>query len=257
MTTMQRRFRCAGAGAALAMVLGAGVNGPVRAADAKDANAILDKAIQALGGEEKLGKVKAASWTAKGTITFNGSDNAFTSRTVVQGLDRSRREFEGEFGGNPVKGVTVLAGEKGWREFGGNHSELDKDTLANEKRTTYLALIPITVLPLKGKEFKVEAIGDENVGGKPAAGVKATGPDGKEFSLYFDKESGLPVKMVAKVAGFMGEEYTQDTTFSDYQDMAGIKKAMKIQSKRDGEKFLEQQITEFKVLDMVDSKTFA
>ena len=37
--------------------------------------------------------------------------------------------------------------------------------------------------------------------GKPAAALKVTGPDGKDFTLYFDKESGLPVRMVAKVIG--------------------------------------------------------
>src|SRR5437899_13063640 len=130
---MQRRFCDAWVRAAVpltvaaAITLGAGMSGPVRAADAKAPNAILDKAVQALGGAEKLGKVKAASWTAKGTITFMGNDNPFTSRYVVQGLDHIRNEFEGEFGGNPVKGVTVLAGEKGWRNFGDNHSELDKE----------------------------------------------------------------------------------------------------------------------------------
>ena len=94
------------------------------------------------------------------------------------------------------------------------------------------------------------------MGGKALAGVKVTPPDGKEFKLYFDKESGLPVRMVAKVAGFMGGEFTQETTFSDYKEVEGIKKAMKIVSKRDGEPFTEQQITEFKVLDKVDPKTF-
>src|SRR5207245_8568169 len=123
--------------AAGGIALGAGRSGPVRAADAKDANAILDKAVQALGGAEKLGKVKAASWTAKGTITFMGNDNPFTSRYVVQGLDHIRNEFEGEFVGNPVKGVTVLAGEKGWRDFGDIHAELDTDVQANEKVMTY------------------------------------------------------------------------------------------------------------------------
>jgi hypothetical protein len=233
-----------------------GLRSPGRAADAPDANAILDKAIKAIGGEEKLGKVQAVSWTAKGTITLMGNDNDVTTRSVLQGLDHSRQEFEGNFGGSPVKGVTVLASDKGWRTFGGDHTELDKDALANEKRRAYLALIPVTILPLKGKEFKLETIADQNVGDKPAAGIKVTPPDGKEFTLYFDKESGLPVKMVAKVAGFMGDEFTQETTFSDYQDRGGIKKAMKLQAKRDGEKFLDQQITEFKILDMVDSKTF-
>lgn len=245
-------------GVLFAIALAAGLRSHVQAADAvQDPNAILDKAITALGGQDKLGKVQAVSWTAKGTITFNGSDNAVTTRSTVQGTDHFRQEFEGDFGGNPVKGVTVLAGDKGWRNFGDNHSELDKDALANQKRTAYLALIPVTILPLKGKDFKMETIADKNVGDKPAAGIKVTPPDGKEFSLYFDKDSGLPVQMVAKVAGFMGDEFTQETTFSDYQDMAGIKKATKIQSKRDGEKFIDQQISDFKILDTVDAKTFA
>lgn len=244
-------------GAVLAMALVAGMASPAWAADAPDANAILDKAIKALGGEEKLTKVKVISWKTKGTVTFGGNDNEVTTQSTVQGFDHARLEFEGEFGGNPFKGVTVLAGDKGWRDFGGNRTELDKDALANTKQTVYLILVPVTILPLKGKEFKVEAIGEEKVGDKPAAGIKATGPDGKELRLYFDKESGLPVKMVAKVVGFMGDEFTQETTFNDYQEMGGIKKATKVQAKRDGEKFIDQQITEFKVLDEVDAKTFA
>jgi hypothetical protein len=260
---MQQRYSSVWAGSGVALTLagmvalGIGVAGPVRAADTKDATAILDSAIKALGGEEKLGKVKATSWRTKGTITFQGSDNPFTGQTTVQGLEQSRQEFEGEFGGSTFKGVTVVAGEKGWRDFAGQRMELDKEALGNEKRTAYLALVPITILPLKGAGFKVEAIGEESIGGKPAVGIKATPPDGKEFRLYFDKESSLPVRLVAKVAGFMGDEFTQETTFSDYQDMGGIKKATKISAKRDGEKFIETQITEFKVLDTVDAKTFA
>jgi hypothetical protein len=242
----------------LAMALVAALGGPDRAAHAQDATAILDKAIKALGGEEKLGKVaSAASWTAKGTITFMGSDNAITTRSVVQGLNQSRMEFEGDFGGMQVKGVTIIAGDKGWREFGGERQELGKDDIANEKRRVQLTLIPVTIVPLKGKEFKVETIAEEKVSDKPAVGIKAVGPDGKELRVYFDKESGLPVRTVAKVIGFMGEEFTQETTFGDYQEMAGIKKATKISVKRDGEKFIEQQVTEFKTLETVDPKTFA
>src|SRR5262249_2315220 len=151
-----------------------------------------------------------------------------------------RQEFEGEFNGNTVKGVSVLAGDKGWRNFGDNHAEMDKDAIANEKRSAYLTLIPTTIVPLKGKDFKVETVtAEEKVADQPAVGVKVTAPDGKTFNLYFDKESGLPVRLVAKVIGFMGDEFTQETTFSDYKDMAGIKKATKVISKRDGEKFID------------------
>src|SRR5207253_1404299 len=134
----------------------------------------------------------------------NGNENEFTSHTTVQGLDHYRSEFEGEFGGNKVKGVTVVNGDKGWRKFGDMNRELEADGVANEKRTLYLQIIPATLVPLKGKGFKIEAAGEEKVGGKPAAILKVTGPDGKDFTLSFDKESGRPVKMVAKVVGFQG-----------------------------------------------------
>jgi hypothetical protein len=242
-------------GSVLMVALASGLGSPVWGADDKEAQAVLDKGIKALGGADKLG-AKAFTWKVKGKVTINGEDNDFTATSTVQGLDHYRSEFKGEFGGNEVKGVTVLRGDKGWRKFGDNAMELDKDGLANEKRNVYLQVIPATLVALKGKGFKVEAAGTEKVGGKPVAVLKVTPPDGKDFKLYFDKESGLPVRLVAKVIGFMGEEYTQDTSFAGYKDFGGIKKATKSESKRDGEKFIEVEITDFKPVDKVDPKSF-
>src|SRR5262245_14446353 len=110
-------------GAVLGTVL---VFGPAPAEDAKDAKPILDKAIKALGGEEKLAAVKAAAWKGKGKINFGGNESNFNSQVTVEGLDRIRSEFEGDFGGMAVKGALVLNGDKGWRKFGDMTMELDK-----------------------------------------------------------------------------------------------------------------------------------
>ena len=226
-------------------------------ADEKDTKAIIDKGIKALGGEEKLTKARAYSVKSKGTISFGGNESEFTSHATHQGLDHYRSEFDGKFGDNDVKGVTVVSGDKGWRKFNENDNELDADALVNEKHRINMQAIPTTLVQLKGKGFKIESAADEKVGDKPAVGIKVTGPEGKDFKLYFDKESGLPVKMVATVAGFGGgEEYTQETTLSDYKDFAGIKKATKISSTRNGEKFVDVEVTEFKVLDKVPPETF-
>ena len=96
-------------GAALA-ILFATAAGSLARADEKDPNAILDKAIQAAGGEEKLKKLDAMSWKAKVSIIINGDSNDFTGSTTVQGLDHYRSEFEGKFQDNPFKGVVVLNG---------------------------------------------------------------------------------------------------------------------------------------------------
>jgi hypothetical protein len=224
---------------------------PARAADG-DAKSILDKGIKALGGEEKLAKAEAFTWKSKGTVNFNGNESDFTGQATVKGLDHFRREF----GTDQFNGVSVLAGDKGWRKFGDNSTDIECDAVAHEKRRIYLDVIPITLVRLKDKGFKYEAGPDEKVGDKPAATLKATGPDGKEFTLSFDKESGLPVKLVGVVMGFQGQEQNMEMTFGDYKDFDGIKKATKIETKRDGETFQKFEVIEFKVLDKVDPETF-
>jgi hypothetical protein len=246
-----KAFLCA----ALTLVFVTATGRSVRA-DEKDPNAILDKAIKAAGGEEKLKKIDAITWKTKASIIINGDSNPFSIHATVQGLDHYRAEVEGEFGGNSIKGVVIINGNKGWRKFGEEKMDMDEDSVANEKRQIYLQVIPTKLVILKDKSYKLEAVDEQKVGDKPAAGIKVTGPDGKDFTIYFDKESGLPVRIVAKVVGFANDEFTQETTLKDYKDTDGTKKAMKSESKRDGEDFIKSEITEFKVLDKVDAKAF-
>lgn len=232
--------------------------GQLAQADEKQAQAIVAKAIQAIGGEAKLAKAKAISWKTKGTLHFGDNANKYTAQATVAGLDKFRQEFEGEFGGNPVKGVVVLDGDKGWRSFGDMSMELDQEAVANEKRTVYLQAIgSASLLPLKTSAFKIETAEDGKAGEADAAGVKVTAPDGKDFTIYFDKQSNLPVKVVAQVVGFDGQEFTQETAYSEFKDFDGVKKATKLQSKRDGQVFIDAELVEFKTLDEVADDAFA
>ncbi|HEV8001744.1 MAG TPA: hypothetical protein VGP63_17795, partial [Planctomycetaceae bacterium] len=224
-----------------------------------DAKAVIEKAIAALGGEAKLAALesKAIETKGKGTLTFNGNEGKFTLKVISQGLEHSRQEFEGDFSGNTIRAVTVLDGNKGWRTGPGNAGPLDEEALANTKRAAYLLHVPAMILPLKGKDFKVESTKEDTVGDKPVVVLKIVGPDKKDFELFFDKESGLPVKLIAKVAGFQGEEYTQESTYSKYRDFGGLKQSTQVENKHDGQKFMDVEILEVKVLDKTDPKTFA
>jgi hypothetical protein len=241
---------------ALLCVFAAGLGYPSRA-DEKEAKAVIDKAITAMGGEEKLSKVKAFTEKGKGTITLDGSDIAFTFEMTAQGVERYRSAFQAEVDGNKFDGATVLDGDKGWRKLGEDTKKLEGDDLADEKRNAYIDVVPILMLPLKGKGFKVDSAADEKVGDKPAAVVVATGPDKKQFTIYFDKESGLPIRLTGRVVDSEGKEFTQDTTFEDYKEFGGIKVATKSRSKRDGEKYVDVEGIEFEVLDEAPPGTFA
>lgn len=238
---------------AAAVVAGMAVS--VRADD-QDPKALVDKGIKALGGAEQIGKIKVYTWKTKSKVFFGENENSMATESTAQDLDHYRSQFEGEFGGNNIKGIVVVNGDKGWRKFGDNTMEMDADSLANEKRMIYLSAVPVTLLPLKGDSFKLEAAGDDKVDDKPAIAIKVTAPDKKDFKLYFDKESGLPVRLVGKVVGFDGSEFMMETTLSAYKEFDGVKKATKIVSKRDGEKFFDQEVTEFKVLPAAAAGTF-
>jgi hypothetical protein len=243
-------------GAALAVSVVCATSGSSRA-DEKEATAILDKAIKALGGEENLTKAKIISVKTKGILTIMGNDADFTAKAIHDGIDRMRSEFQTRLGDNDVKFVAVVDGDKGWGKFGDMDVELNADQLKDEKRRTYLGLA-FSISVLKGKGFKFETAGEEKVGDKPAAVLKGTGPDQKDFKLFFDKESGLPVKQVATVPEFGGNgEFVQETTYENYKDFDGIKRPTKVEAKHDGEKMLSSELVEFKVLDKVEPETFS
>ena len=248
---MNRTWLLGGLLVALAMAGGRSAR-----ADDKDATAVVDKAIKALGGEEKLGKAAGFTWKFKGVMTLNGSDNELTGQSTIAAPDRYKTDIDGEFNGTKVKLAHVVSGDKCWVRFGDTTMSLEGDALAGEKRGLYLQLSALTVLPLKGKGYKVAAAGEEKVGDKPAAVLNVTGPDGKDFKLFFDKASGLPVKMTAKVADPTGKEYDQESLHKGYKDFGGIQKATKIEVKRNGEKFLDQDLSDFKTLDKIEPGTF-
>ena len=139
------------------------------------AAAVLDKAIKALGGQEKLAKAEALSWRAKWK---QGGIKNYESRATVQGLDHRRIEI----GNDQLHIIQVVSGDKGWARHADVTRKLVGEQLAASIQDTYLEAIPITLLAIQARGLKCQAADDEQVGDKPAAVLKITGPDGKDFA---------------------------------------------------------------------------
>jgi hypothetical protein len=212
------------------------------------AELVLDKAIKALGGRERLTKVEAFSWKAKWIRGSRSSE----SQVTMQGLDHWRHEFRND----SFHVVQLVSGDRGWSTLGSVTRRMMGDELALYKQGVYLEAIPVTLVAIKTKGFKYKAADDEKVGDKPTSVLKVTGPDGKEFMLYFDKESGLPVKEVAKMLDFQGRPFSSETSFADFKEFDGIKKATRLEVKNNVRIEHVLEVTEFKVLDKVVPETF-
>jgi hypothetical protein len=227
-------------------------------ARAAEPAAIVEKAIQAAGGKEKLEKQKVLSWKTKGKLTIEGGENPFSTEVTVQGLDHMRTAFKAEFSGMPIEGVTVVAGDKAWRQFGGVTMEIvDDASLTNEKRSIELQVLPTLLTPLAGGQYKLASGGEATIDGAAADAVVVTPPRGKEFTIYFSRETGLPIGLKAKILDFTGAEFEQETRYSNYAEMNGIQKAKKIVALRDGQPFLTHEVEEFQSLESAPEGTFA
>ncbi len=233
-------------------------SGRVVSADEKDAQAILDKAIKALGGEDKLTKIEAAAWTGKGKMIIgDNQEHEFTSQTIAQGFDRFRSEVEvANVFGRQLQMLAVLNRDKVWLSVGGMALRPDH-ALAGMKRSAYLALIPVKVVPLRGPGFKVQAAGEEQVEGEPALVIKVMCPDGSEMAISFNKSSGRPVKAAGKVFALDDREVMQETIYGVYRDFGGIQVATRLEVKIDGKPYRRQELTEFKILDKVEPSNFS
>lgn len=227
---------------------------PARADEQAEARALIDKAVQAVGGEAKLAAAKAYTRKAKGT--FHGPAGAvpFTGEWVVSLPGRVREAVDSESGGMKFRAVKVIAGDKGWLRINDTLVELDKDAVAEEDEQMYAAWVA-TLLPLKDKEFTLAPLGESKVGDRPAAGVKVTRKGRRDVTLFFDKEKGWLLKAEWRVkAG--NAEVAQEVVYDDYQEADGLKGPRKTTVKRDGKVFVETEVTELKLLDKPDPKSF-
>jgi hypothetical protein len=225
---------------------------PLRADDKDQARAVVDKAIKAAGGEEKLAKFNSRTWVAKGTYYGMGGDGVpYTANYAVSLPDKFRFEVEGFM-------TMVVDGDKGWIQAMGETREMNKDELAQQKEEMYVSTVT-TLTPIKGGEYKLSLLGEAKVADRPAVGVKVSHKDHQDVNLYFDKDSGLLVKMEHKTKAQEegNKEVTQEDIYSDHQDVQGAKLPRKATILRDGKKYVEGEASDVKAVDKHDDKTFA
>jgi hypothetical protein len=224
----------------------------------EEARAVLDKAIKAHGGEDKLAKLNVTRTKAKGTVNIQGQDVDFTSDSAVQMPNKERNDLQLDIAGQKVTLLQIFNGEEGWLSLpGGQIREITGDQLGEMKNSAYAnwleSLLPLT----KEKEFTLTPLPEVKVKDKAAVGIKIQAKDRPDIKLYFDRESGLLVKSERDSKDETGNVLRLESTYSDFKKVDGVVQPMKILANRDGKKFMEIEITELKFPEKLDSKLFA
>lgn len=241
--------------AILALGFTFGANSLARADEKTDAKAVVDKAIEAHGGEAELKKLNATSSKIKGTIHAMGMDIEFTGDISNQAGDRVRVEIDAEVGGQKFRIVNVFDKDKGWVKFANDSKEMDKDQIAEAREQGHAGNLA-NLLALKDKTFGISLVGEDKVGTTPAMVIRVSRKDYRDVTLFFDKKTHLLLKTEARVKDEgTGQEVSQETLYSDYNDK-GLKQPKKLTIKRDGKPYMEAEMTELRVDEKFDDSTF-
>lgn len=216
---MKRSF-AVGMGLAVWLALGAG-NGPravvqaagqatTQAKPAPTVDEILERAIRASGGREAWKRL--TSVRMKGRAEIVGMDAPGTFEILAKAPNKVLQTI--------TLGPTVLKqgsdGQQGWKELPGQGvQDMTGGELSQFKRDSEF------YGELKFRELysQITYLGEEDVNNRPAYVLRAVPADGAARKFYFDKASGLRVRMDDEEGA--EENPPAQSYFEDYKEVAG------------------------------------
>jgi zinc protease len=219
----------------------------VPADEAARARKLLDRAIIAKGGLEKLQAIKTVTASSATTlVTPDGPVQADTV-TYIEYPDRFRVEAQLPMG-EVVQ--TYAAGEAWIKNPAGIRSappEVTKDFEQSVKRD----LIPLLLSAARG-ELTVRPV----AGKEPASqAVEVSAPDLTPVTLDIDAVTGFVTRQAYTSTGPSGEQLTEEL-FSDYRPVDGLLVAFKALVKRDGATVIERLVKDYRYNVSLDPALF-
>jgi hypothetical protein len=224
----------------------------VRADDRQAALAVIEQAIKAHGGADALARSANSTRSGKGTISVEGKELAVMTEVVLSLPDRERVAVIVE---KQLPITIVLNNDKGWKLTGGAAADLPKDSLEDLRGEAYVWWLT-TLVPLKKAPFELSPLPESKVNGKPAVGVKVAHKGQPDAKLYFDKASGLLVK-IERRAKEAGLEVFKEYFYSDHKEIDGLKVPLREVVHVNGRKLQDVTLTAFKVLAKPDDSAFS
>jgi hypothetical protein len=192
-------------------------------ARAEEPKAVVERAVAALGGKELLSRQTAWKFTFKATLDA-GPDLAMQGEMLAQPPGRQKMSAKIKIGDQELEMVQVVDGKKGWRKTGGLGApqgimDVSEQELASQAGYAHTERVSRLLPLLEDRGFTLTALAEEKVEGRPAVGVKAAYQGQPDVSIWFDKESGLPVKAGYRNSPAPGlPEGLAEMLYGDYRD---------------------------------------
>src|SRR5207248_10561054 len=147
--------------------------------------------------------------------------------------------------GRDVKTVQVLNGGEGWMARNDQVRPLSKDELDEEREHLYAGVVSHLVA-LRDKRYEVAWLGEGDVYGREAVGLRVRRKDRRDVNLYFDKATGLLLRTecLVKDLDSGGRELVVETLYADYRPVDGVQVAHRFTIRRDGRLYVQSEAVE-------------
>ena len=210
--------------------------------DGLTAEKIIENYINAIGGRTKLSKVLDRTTVMKSRV-----NNKYVTITIYQKVPDKMRQvvdlgtFKQNVYFNGKEGVMVVAG----KTIDVKGSELEK--LKYESMLHFL-------IELDSLNIKLFLEGATSVHGKKAYQIMMVLPSGAKWIQYYDSQTWLKVKETKDIVTHQGT-FIQDTYYSDYKDVDGIKYPFLIEQNI-GSQHIEFEVQSIKVNSRLSDDLF-
>jgi hypothetical protein len=193
-------------------------------AHAQTADEVVEKHLAAMGGRSALAKLTSRIATGDISISVQGTDVAGPVELYYKAPNKSRTYFRLDLSQFGAGDIVIDQRCDGKTAFISNSTQGDRDITGNQLQGMLNANFPTPLLNYKEAGARIELVGKDTVGDRAVYVLLYTPKAGPSSRQYFDAESYLLVRAVAKVdVPEMGGETEQASDLDDYRDVDGVK----------------------------------
>jgi hypothetical protein len=234
--------------------------GPPKLHPTDSPTALLDKAIAAFGGPERLSRWKC------GRVKYRTSSESIPILDEKPSTAEEFFEFPGHLkriarvgSGQREQTVTFLINnEEGWEyRPDGGVKPLPKDSILAVLRTEHSFSDFCNLARLREGYFRLSVSGEQTVNGRPAVVLRAETPITTPIDFAFDRSTGLLLQTVRRQLQGGDKTITIETVLGDYRDVGGWPVPHRIVGRSDGKVHLDFTIIELEFVDHFDDGVFA
>jgi hypothetical protein len=218
---------------------------------------LIERAIAAHGGHDKLAKARAERLKLKGTMHAGAGSVPFTGEQAVQLPGLYRSDVRMTQGMNTHIVVHAIAGDKAAIWVDGREMPVSATHRAQLLQTLQLNQAMKLVPLLTDPSFTLHPLGRFSLNGRTVVGLRVAGKTQRDLTMYFDEKTALLVKTGHLIDGPAGKDVRQEAFYGEYREMGGHRRPCQVVVYRDGKKVMEAEIVEVRPVERIDPEEMA